>query len=1544
MALRILWDKYETALLIEAWLNVEKGILTRQEAVALLSKSLRDRAVKNGTEIDDVFRNENGISMQLNNVQRLMQKQPDAKQHNTKIFIEMVEMYFTDRHQFDEILRVAKGGSSQMKTKEEMFADWLSANVAPGRLSDYFMSITDVEAFARKKRIISGSIYEVVDASVTSKIVNTINADRIFRFTHKRQMRNITEVAQLFHRYTKENQNRTAFPSADSVAENVQQSEVAERSEPVIDAEEKPVVIVTTQTLADNTTSVEAPIAAIKEEIPTSITVDENEALEVATEEGKDLVVDFTRDTDFAFSKPVSVSYFGEVFYETSWRKLYVRVCQILIEDYPHVFTELREGASSGDRKYLVYDEETSKRLTTPACIAEGFYVETNRSASDLMHNIKALLDICRVDYENLEICYRRSSSPQQSPALPAREVIDSEVEDPLLFYLNNHGLEYIDLRDRLGCLWVFGGLDISEAIRPLQKSGVSISFKSGGGNATGGKDAWWTKDRPTKLSLPEDVQAQDIPIKEEVPSDGRKAFNRWLATQSSSSGTVRTASWAVSKVGEYAANYQLIQGSIFDIDDPTNLAQIWEQLNGISEFVEFRKKNGVATFAFNKYIQFRGGEGAAPASRASSQNRPSVSRFEIKDARSEFASWLIERGFAERTANGYASAVSVTDEYARQHGFTEESLLTIAEVEDIKDVWDRLQADDQFSDYNRAQHNRFSAAMRQYIDYREGVTSPVQISPRKPAQSERVSLSSYGEGSDEKTRFAYWLTEHGFTDRTARWYASSVETIGAYIIEHGFASVSLYEMNDSSEIEAVWNKLQLDAAFWDYNRDQHNRFSAGVRQYIEYKSGRTAEGSSASQSRIDLSGTADGLRFEFEEWLRGKGVNSTTAQNRSSAVNSISAIAIQYAASTKPIFQITDPSELLQVWNKLRVNREFQDWIRGHSERYTVAIRYYDQFLKARRYGRAASSTSKTQPVSLPRKHPCQIEFETWLTESGTPEGSVQTYSEAVKRIGDYLLKAGKEYRHLFSIFGVPRLEHIGEALQQDQSYADEVGSVNTSLDFYALRKYIAFRKNDSADGLDEDTRNRFSALLRECFENGFRVNSMIDRNRFKQYYADHYGEDILLDEEVIVETIKQVGELQDDRVFVREGNSNGNLLDDIQADIAETFGLGASCIYISSVFEKYQHELASRLQIFSEEILCEQLLATSYGAYRVAKQFFFVRGKTPDASSDVQRVMKQSSLPMTYDQIHDVLWYIPVDQIKHSLVVTDGMVNVAQETYFYAFNLPVSTSELEHIAELVHAQLTQKAFITDSELRALISQYCPSVAINTESFSTWGLRNALAVLLRDRFSFNGAIISERGQEINMAQAFEAFCEAHEEMSLGELKDFAKEMNSPIYWESVFSKMLRISQAEFIKRSAVEFDVQGVDAVLDQLVEGDYVPLRKFSLFLHFPTASVKWNEYVLEGYAALYSRDFTLLHANYTATECCGAIVRKSSHIQDFKTLVTEVLAKSNEWKNQGDALALLVRKGYLQRRRYSEIESVIVDARQLREISAKSGGAGL
>ena len=72
MALRVPWDKYEAALLLNYCIRIEKGEISKAEAISTVSQMLRNRAIRKGYEIDDVFRNENGISMQISSMNAIV--------------------------------------------------------------------------------------------------------------------------------------------------------------------------------------------------------------------------------------------------------------------------------------------------------------------------------------------------------------------------------------------------------------------------------------------------------------------------------------------------------------------------------------------------------------------------------------------------------------------------------------------------------------------------------------------------------------------------------------------------------------------------------------------------------------------------------------------------------------------------------------------------------------------------------------------------------------------------------------------------------------------------------------------------------------------------------------------------------------------------------------------------------------------------------------------------------------------------------------------------------------------------------------------------------------------------------------------------------------------------------------------------------------------------------------------------------------------------------------------------------------------------------
>ena len=440
-------------------------------------------------------------------------------------------------------------------------------------------------------------------------------------------------------------------------------------------------------------------------------------------------------------------------------------------------------------------------------------------------------------------------------------------------------------------------------------------------------------------------------------------------------------------------------------------------------------------------------------------------------------------------------------------------------------------------------------------------------------------------------------------------------------------------------------------------------------------------------------------MRQAFIAWMQKNGYSQSSCNGYASALLTIGEFAKEKGVATRSFFEMTDPNESAEVWRKLRLLPEYISYNRDQHNRFSAAIKQFIVFHST--YNKAAPISSKAQttsdtgnPTPAQKKstgsqkrtpaHPGMMEFEKWLNESNCPGGSIKTYLHRVEKIGKYLLDNGLEERNIFSIRGIARLERIRESLQKDENFQSSEGVGMASLALFALKKYISFRKNDTSDDVDGETADRFSAILKDEFDNGYRVASLIDRNRFKQFYSDRYGEDIQLSDEELVLTLAKIGTVQEERIFMREGAGSDDLLDDIQADITKTFKEGASCIYYSELFNKYQTALADRLQVFDVDVMKKLLVETSYREYFPGKDFFFLYGRSYDVSNDVKKFMLHASEPMTYDEIHERLWYIPRDVIKQTLRASSDMINVAQETYMHINHFPISADELKRISEL--------------------------------------------------------------------------------------------------------------------------------------------------------------------------------------------------------------------------------------------------------------------
>ena len=109
MARQLPWDRYEVALLLDAYLRIQEEPQKEKDILADLSKNLRKRAIRLGYTINAGFRNENGMSLQYQRMKFLMTNSAYGFDGPiSRCFHEVVEIYKKDRNWYQMILNKAR--------------------------------------------------------------------------------------------------------------------------------------------------------------------------------------------------------------------------------------------------------------------------------------------------------------------------------------------------------------------------------------------------------------------------------------------------------------------------------------------------------------------------------------------------------------------------------------------------------------------------------------------------------------------------------------------------------------------------------------------------------------------------------------------------------------------------------------------------------------------------------------------------------------------------------------------------------------------------------------------------------------------------------------------------------------------------------------------------------------------------------------------------------------------------------------------------------------------------------------------------------------------------------------------------------------------------------------------------------------------------------------------------------------------------------------------------------------------------------------------
>lgn len=101
---RVVWNKFEAVLLVDAYMRVSRDEIVRNEAVSQLSKRLRNRMIINGIDINDRYRNENGINLQMATMEYIMTNGDRGISTPNKLLDDIVNLYFGQHEEYLRLL------------------------------------------------------------------------------------------------------------------------------------------------------------------------------------------------------------------------------------------------------------------------------------------------------------------------------------------------------------------------------------------------------------------------------------------------------------------------------------------------------------------------------------------------------------------------------------------------------------------------------------------------------------------------------------------------------------------------------------------------------------------------------------------------------------------------------------------------------------------------------------------------------------------------------------------------------------------------------------------------------------------------------------------------------------------------------------------------------------------------------------------------------------------------------------------------------------------------------------------------------------------------------------------------------------------------------------------------------------------------------------------------------------------------------------------------------------------------------------------------
>ena len=514
-----------------------------------------------------------------------------------------------------------------------------------------------------------------------------------------------------------------------------------------------------------------------------------------------------------------------------------------------------------------------------------------------------------------------------------------------------------------------------------------------------------------------------------------------------------------------------------------------------------------------------------------------------------------------------------------------------------------------------------------------------------------------------------------------------------------------------------------------------------------------------------------------------------------------------------------------------------------------------------------------------------------------------------------------------------------VGENISEYEivKVLDDVNwATKLSSDRYLFGEKIELIKKGT---FDIQSKEKYIQVLIERFPSGMEFDS-IDFDIFRDIYKIKYNEVLdKTDNELEIE-LRSCGVLYNDRIFPAECIIDNATKEKLYNYIENNFSNGNKVLYYKSIYLDLQYIFINCFSLVDETMLKEYIKYTSEkNRYYFFDDFMSTEKEVIiNYNKEIENYFLSAGKPLSYKEVYEGLSYISKDIIYAKIRNNNNLIANEREHYFHFDIFECSDLELKQIESMIHEEIDDNGYAIWSNIYKRIKSEMILFIENNYYLSSIGIRNSLSRFLFDKFNFDGAVISNKNEKLNMAAVFQSYARHHKIFTIDDVYNLSKELDTNIYFESLAEVSVRVSYEQFVLKKMIEFDVAAVDFAINTYISGEFIPIKEIDSFLLFPNVGYEWNQYLLESFLYSYSKEFVLLSNGRSQKSVTGAVARKGGIIKDFNDACAVSLANSMVELKKETAINYLAEIGLITRRSYRGIDSAIAKAKMIRNRKEK------